>query len=555
MFIKRDGKISADILLLKSSLDTGLCFLDTMNLDGETNLKEKLIPPGMKDYSPEEIANLTGFLICDKPNENLEKWECTLNYITNKEIKTNCSLKQFLCKGCTLKNTDYVIGIVVYTGHNTKIMKNAKTPPIKVSNVMKKMNTLLYSVFAFQILLCLCYSLAYTIWQNNLGYKFWYLALYEKDPLESNNYVKVFLKAKVGDFFLQFLTFLVSYSHLIPISLYVALEIVKLIQTYLIFYDNKMIDPETQQPATARTSDLIEELGQVEFIFSDKTGTLTKNEMQFRKCFINYKIYGNEGESNNIDSKQKYTINGDPTAHKILSVDKNESTGSISDKRVIEEFFTCCSVCHSAYVEMKKEERIFQSSSPDEVALIQGADQMGFEFMKRTSESIEIKNYNGEYYIYDLILELPFDSNRKRMSVVVKNKTSYILYTKGADSNMLCKIRITDDLLTQIKSTLDSFAQEGLRTLVMAKKILKENDVKEMQEKYNKITMSTDKDKEKLLLNLFEEIENELSYIGCSAIEDKLQEGVPETIELLMRANIKIWVLTGDKKVILNITI
>lgn len=107
--------------------------------------------------------------------------------------------------------------------------------------------------------------------------------------------------ATFADLCLKFLTFLVAYSHLIPISLYVALELVKIIQTILILYDNNCVDPISNKPAIARTSDLIEELGQVEFIFSDKTGTLTKNEMEFRKCFINNCIYGD------IDERRKFS--------------------------------------------------------------------------------------------------------------------------------------------------------------------------------------------------------------------------------------------------------
>jgi magnesium-transporting ATPase (P-type) len=187
---------------------------------------------------------------------------------------------------------------VVYTGLNTKIFQNSKTPPIKVSNVMRLMNHLLYSLFLFQLILCLFFSILFIIWQNANNKNISYL---EKYNPETN--IREKLTTSFGDLFLKFFTFLVAYSHLIPISLYVALEIVKLIQSILIFYDEKCVDPVSKKPAVARTSDLIEELGQVEFIFSDKTGTLTKNEMEFRKCYINNTIYGEAQAEGDLNAK------------------------------------------------------------------------------------------------------------------------------------------------------------------------------------------------------------------------------------------------------------
>jgi phospholipid-transporting ATPase len=465
--VNNEEDVPADMLLLKSSLDSGLCFVDSMNLDGETNLKEKMIPPGLKNLSYDNILRSSGFIICEKPHENLESWESCLVFLNEKE-QIICNLKQLILKGCKLKNTQTAIGIVVYTGHTTKIMKNAKTPPIKISNLMKTMNRLLYSVFVFQVLLCILFSLGSIIWKNNLK-----INNYNN---VDNIYTPWYLPVSDDDFFTKFLTFIVAFSHLIPISLYVALEIVKLMQSLLIYYDRHIFDKVLNKPATARTSDLIEELGQVEFIFSDKTGTLTKNEMEFRKCCVNFNIYGdmsNSTDSITLESKAQNTINGDPKAYKILISPTGEN---MTDKQKLNEFFTVCSVCHSAYVADKEDGAVFQSSSPDEVALLQGAAQMGFAFHKRTSETIETITPTGEYQIWNLLLELPFDSTRKRMSVIVSlansgssaNKNNqngingfysssdkdkvYYLFTKGADSSMLSKMNLTDDILTQIKS-------------------------------------------------------------------------------------------------------
>lgn len=169
-------------------------------------------------------------------------------------------MNQLLLRGCVLKNTDYVYGVVVYTGHESKVMLNSKEAPSKTSNVLRRMNKMLYTVFAFQALVCLTFAAGSVSWQSQNSDDHSYL---EIDDVAGHTYI------------IQTLTFYVAYSHLIPISLYVALEVVKLILAYLIGQDLEMYYAEDDRPTSCRTSDLVEELGQVEFIFSDKTGTLT----------------------------------------------------------------------------------------------------------------------------------------------------------------------------------------------------------------------------------------------------------------------------------------
>lgn len=256
---------------------------------------------------------------------------------------------------------------------------------------MRLMNRLLYSLFFFQLILCLCFSILFIIWQNTNKQNLLYLEKYNQET-----HTREKLTATFTDLFLKFFTFLVAYSHLIPISLYVALEIVKLIQSILISYDEKSVDPVSNKPAIARTSDLIEELGQVEFIFSDKTGTLTKNEMEFRKCFINNAVYGDgaeeatnlaisgnynntniaytnvnntvngslTGDERNVKINEKRgapimnSVNGDVKAFNILTGKAKEVNKN--DRAFIEDFFTILSVCHSAYIDFKNDKKIFQ---------------------------------------------------------------------------------------------------------------------------------------------------------------------------------------------------
>ena len=577
--IHKEEAFAADLLVVQSSEKNGMCSIDTMQLDGETNLKEKYVPAQFKSKTIEDLCNLEGDIICDYPSAELEKWDCCV-LIENSNTSIFAELKNLILKGCILKNTEWIVGIITYTGHDTKIMKNAKPPPVKTSNVMNLMNKLLYSVFVVQILICVFFSVGAKYWLDKYGVNIWYIPY---DSLEVN-------------FGIRILIFLVSYSHLIPISLYVSLEVVKMVQAKLISYDVKMEDYYmNNRPAMARTSDLIEELGQVEFIFSDKTGTLTKNEMIFQKCTINNHIYGEpdnkESTNNNANYKTsrsyysekkekntmntgsnnlelpnalKYSINGDIKAANLLLnnlVPSNESVNSgnssitnrENNKNQIYNFFTVCSVCHSAYVDKDKTtgEETFISSSPDEVALLEGAKKMGFVFKAKSTNSIEIIDIFGKHKIYTIKLELPFDSTRKRMSLIVENNNHYILLTKGADNEMLAKVNqksMNPNYMNKIREHLDQFAREGLRTLVMAQKELTKEEVDKYIARHGKLQMYTGNDKEQKILDFFNEIESDFEYIGSSAIEDKLQDGVSDTIDILMKSGIKIWVLTGDKK-------
>lgn len=189
VMIKRDEVIPADLLILESSTDTGLCFVDTKNLDGETNLKEKYTHKILKEqlqfkaaeeetttqhnhvsfykkhsteqlgnYHHELYSNFEGKIICDKPNEYLDSWEGSLFIQTMGNLQVSVNIKNLLLRGSDLKNTEFAICLVVYTGHLTKIMKNAKNPPIKVSNVMVIMNRILLTVFVCHFLIVVIFT-------------------------------------------------------------------------------------------------------------------------------------------------------------------------------------------------------------------------------------------------------------------------------------------------------------------------------------------------------------------------------------------------------------
>ena len=509
--IEANQQIPADVVLLACANTQGLAFVNTMNLDGETNLKERTAHESTKHCSTAELAALSFQLQCDLPNPSLYTWNC--NLCRGKDW-VPLGPAQLLLRGCVLKNTEYAVGVVVYTGHETKIMQNSKSAPSKTSHVMKMMNKMLYTIFALQAVVCFVFAGLYIHWNSNNA--------------ETHTYLDI-SSPSGGQYFIQVLAFYVAYSHFVPISLYVMMEIVKLYLARLIQWDQEMYCKEDDRPAGCRTSDLVEELGQVSFLFSDKTGTLTKNVMDFRKCAIAGQIYG-AGVGEELAS--------------LLS-----ARTSPAECTAAERFLTELSVCHSVFpIRSPSGELQYQAASPDELALVQGARLLGFTFTGKEDDKMTIQLSTGSN-TYQIVAEVPFDSTRKRMSMVVKDKLGeYTLMTKGADSIMLRLLKPGSMDVLWANENLGAFAREGLRTLVVAQRQLDREEVERWLEGWKAVLLSNSKSKADLINDHASLLERDLDLVGVTAIEDKLQDGVPETIELLMKAEIRVWVLTGDKQ-------
>ena len=551
--IKEDEECSCDILIIKSSNLNGYLFVDTKNLDGESNLKEKYVLENLKnmEISIDELSNLSGNIITNYSDENLNEWEGQLNYNDLKDIY--CSMDNMMLKGTILKNTEYIYGIVVYAGHQTKIMKNSHKPEPKVSKLIKIMDKLLYSLFAFTLLLCLLFAFLCNKFEDEKGSKYDYIFINDTKNHHKNKAIKILI---------YFIIFFIDYYQIIPISLYVCMEIIKIYQNILISYDHEIYDTKNDRPAESRESGLIEQLGQIDFLFSDKTGTLTMNQMEFKKCFINGKVYGAEKESNEC-TDALFSINGDMSAYELLAgtnlngkQETNVNENLIEkDKISVDRFFILICTCNDVFPTIKDDKIIYQSTFPDDIALVRGAQQLGYEFKVRNYNNIMIKNYiNHNTYNFEVLIYIPFDSDRKRMTVLVKdeNKQKYYVFSKGSDSVMISESNEEKSIITtynytnekkKLEKILEHFSKEGLRILVMGYKEIEQEKAINWKNRYTKSLKSYSKKK-----GLFSEIERDLIFCGCSAIEDKLQDGVPETIKTLMDCGIRIWVLTGDKK-------
>ncbi|MEE6462133.1 hypothetical protein FKM82_001508 [Ascaphus truei] len=518
--VKINGKeyIPADIILLSSSEPQAMCYIETSNLDGETNLKIRQGLPltaDMKDINT--LASLSGRIECESPNRHLYDFNGNIRLDGHGTIPLGPD--QILLRGAQLRNTQWVHGIVVYTGHDTKLMQNSTRPPLKLSNVERITNIQILLLFCTLITISLFCSIGSSIWNAKHSEGDWYLDL---------NY------AGASNFGLNFLTFIILFNNLIPISLLVTLEVVKFIQAYFINWDVDMHYEPTNTPAMARTSNLNEELGQVKYIFSDKTGTLTCNVMQFKKCTVAGNTYGHGSQ---IEEEGGFN---DPSL--LENLQNHHPTAP-----VICEFLTMMAVCHTAVPERDGDQIIFQASSPDEGALVRAAKQLRFVFTGRTPDSVIIESL-GQEERYELLNVLEFTSNRKRMSVIVRDAAGKLkLYCKGADTVIYDRLAEGSKYKEMTLKHLEQFATEGLRTLCFAVAEIPESIYEEWLEVYHRASTSV-QNRSLKLEESYELIEKNLHLLGATAIEDKLQDEVPETIETLMKADIKIWILTGDKQ-------
>ncbi|XP_069379069.1 phospholipid-transporting ATPase ID-like isoform X2 [Paralichthys olivaceus] len=535
--------VTADLLLLSSSEPLNLVYIETAELDGETNLKVRQALPITGDLGDniEKLADFNGEVRCEAPNNRLDRFTGTLTYAGQKYSLDN---EKILLRGCTLRNTEWCFGLVLFGGPESKLMQNCGKSTFKRTSIDRLMNVLVLCIFGFLAFMCTILAIGNWFWEINEGSQFT-VFLPRQDDTDAG-----------FSAFLTFWSYVIILNTVVPISLYVSVEIIRLGNSFYIDWDRKMYHAHNDTPAEARTTTLNEELGQIKYIFSDKTGTLTQNIMTFNKCSINGKSYGDvydhQGQRLEITEQTEtvdfsFNLLADPRFrfhdHALVESVKLEN-------QEVHDFFRLLSLCHTVMAEEKKEGEslLYQAQSPDEGALVTAARNFGFVFRSRTPDSVSIVEM-GRQRSYELLTILDFNNVRKRMSVIVRSPEGKLsLYCKGADTIIYERLHKSCSKLMEVTTEhLNEFAGEGLRTLVLAYKDLDEEYFSEWKQRHHEASTTLD-DRESQLDQLYEEIEKDLLLLGATAIEDKLQDGVPQTIEQLSKADIKMWVLTGDKQ-------
>jgi phospholipid-translocating ATPase len=719
--LERDHAVPADLVLLHAEGPNGIAYIETMALDGETNLKSKQAPPSLAKRcgSVAEITACRARVAVEDPNIDLYNFD---GRVTVGGETLPLTTNEIVLRGSTLRNTSSAVGMVINTGEECKIRMNAnKNPRIKAPEIQTLTNKIVVGLVVFVIILSLFCSIAYIIWHNQ----------YESDARYLEDAKVPFAQIIIG--------FIILYNSLIPLSLYVSLEIIKVGQLILMA-DVEMYDPVSDTPMICNTTTILENLGQVNYIFSDKTGTLTDNVMRFRKLSVagyawlhdfDLQKEAAQLEQSKQESEKKRKGKGiakhfkkknarpaldnrrnseaaESMVRRSGSIWKSSARPSKAQPEMRTEdllrffqykphsiftkkakfFLLSLALCHTCLPEVQENGDIdFQAASPDELALVKAAQDLGWLVIDRPAKSITLSYPAGPdstesiTETYDILDVIEFSSKRKRMSIIVRFPNGKIcLFCKGADSAILPRLKLApmalqkvseisrrsskrksleaeealrrmsehsprtsfsrpsmslsrpsmgrrstgqgrpsmassrlqpirdeldswlrrresdvevvpddmsayhtprasmgrlsfasseprsstqdvpfDDLIDEALvlddaavfercfQHIDDFATEGLRTLLFGYRFLDEQEYNGWKKIYLDATTSL-VDRQKLIENAGELIEQNFDLAGATAIEDKLQKGVPETIDKLRRANIKIWMLTGDKR-------
>ncbi|XP_072294416.1 phospholipid-transporting ATPase IF isoform X1 [Eucyclogobius newberryi] len=538
--VAKDETFPVDLVLLSSDRVDGTCHITTASLDGETNLKTHYsVAETSVCQSETQLETLQAVVECQQPEADLYRFVGRVTVTQHgEEIVRPLGPENLLLRGARLKNTKEIYGVAVYTGMESKMALNYKCKSQKRSAVEKSMNSFLIIYLGILLFEAVLSTILKYAWQSEDE---WDEPFYNQKTEQERN------SSPILKFISDFLAFLVLYNFIIPISLYVTVEMQKFLGSFFIGWDLDLYHEESGQKAQVNTSDLNEELGQVEYVFTDKTGTLTENEMHFRECSVSGTKYREvngklvpEGLTDDLPDGSAPRMAGDELlflkavalCHTVqISYDQPDCTGPGSDP------FSHVNGFSASHME-------YYASSPDEKALVEAAKRIGVTFTSSNGETVEIKTF-GKIEKFKLLHVLEFDPNRRRMSVVLQTPSGgRIMFTKGAESAILPFTSSGEIEKTRLH--VDEFALKGLRTLVVACRHFSPEQYSEVDRRLNAARTALQQREEKLQ-EAFSYIERDLHLLGATGVEDKLQDKVQETIEALRLAGIKVWVLTGDK--------
>ena len=518
--LHKDTRIPADMILLQSSEKdgTGEAFIKTDQLDGETDWKLRIACNATQSLSNVSKLINTISLIVSPPSKSIHHFQGKLVYHpdqhsgsaspSNNNENFALTIDQTLWANTVLAS-GLAIGIVIYTGIETRQMMNITKTGVKTGLLELEINSL-------SKILCVVVFLLSVV-----------LVLANGFPLKSTWYIDI-------------MRFLILFSTIIPVSLRVNLDLAKSVYASQIQKDDEI--PNT----IVRTSTIPEDLGRIEYLLSDKTGTLTQNDMEMKKLHLGTVSYSG-------DTLDIVTDNITQMANSLFEGGTNTGRKQKKDlsSRVCDLVLTLA-LCHNVTPSYEDEEDelrgiiSYQAASPDEIAIVKFTEQVGLQLLKRDRHSITLLHTgSGQLLEYEILYNFPFNSDTKRMGIIVRDKKTDETWfmEKGADTVMSVIVN-QNDWLDEETGTM---AREGLRTLVIARKKLSLSSYKEFTESYKNASLAMHDRELKMQRVVGKYLEHDLELMGLTGVEDKLQRDVKTSIELLRNAGIKIWMLTGDK--------
>jgi phospholipid-transporting ATPase len=560
--INKNEDFPTDCIILLSSKADNTCYVSTAELDGEVTPKVRAAINVFKSSNEMDLVRLRGTLTTVPPNKSLYGFEGTLSPsdLDREMEKKPLGDENVVYRGSKLINTDWVCVFTFATGRETKLMLNRSPRTYKFTEFERLLNK------------CVILSLCLQIFVNG------FIATGTTIVWE---WPELKFASSAYTWGYNFVTAFILFSYMIPIALYVSMEFVKLGQAKIMENDDHLSITTTlqtgetvKQTMKVKSSNQVDDLGMIEYVFTDKTGTLTRNQMELSQVSIDGQIFYND-EIPAFEDKANESVKRAVTEifTKNAEVKEDGVTGPLGvDVDIARQFFFNQAVNNSLVPKVKghaegddKQDADALNSvdpmtmgylgeSPDEISLAEALRANGLFLQCRVSDMIRVRTLNGQQQIFDFTVYgmLKFSSDRKRMSVVARCPDGqYRLYTKGADAKVVPLTRndTPDDARrkdTAMKQLLE-FAHKGSRTLVFASKVLSDDEFKSWKSQYDEASTSL-VDREKKIEASFVAIEKEMTLNGCTAVDDQLQNGVPEAVESLIDANIVIMVLTGDKQ-------